>query len=155
MKCPRCASARVYPSRLRGAFERLRQKLTDRQPYRCHECSWRRWRDVEFLAPDPDVQPGVKGTKLDLSNVPFDLDIETNADGKQLVWVGQDAHAGIFVAIGRTVPSKVINSERSRLGIGLRRVPMLDLQKCVGCVRLEIQAVQQPGRQRECIDHGR
>ena len=57
MKCPRCASVRVYPSRLRNSFERLRQKLTDRQPYRCHECSWRRWREVEFLSPNPDVTP--------------------------------------------------------------------------------------------------
>jgi transposase-like protein len=57
MKCPRCASARVYPSRLRGSLERLRQKLTDRQPYRCHECSWRRWREVEFLGRNPDVHP--------------------------------------------------------------------------------------------------
>jgi hypothetical protein len=57
MKCPRCASARVYPSRLRNAFEELRQKLTDRQPYRCPECSWRKWRDVEFLSANPDVKP--------------------------------------------------------------------------------------------------
>ena len=57
MKCPKCASIRVYPSRLRGLRERLRQKLTDRQPYRCHECGWRRWRDVEFLGASPDVAP--------------------------------------------------------------------------------------------------
>lgn len=57
MKCPRCASARVYPSRLRGLLEGLRQKLTDRQPYRCHECGWRRWRAVEFLGRNLDVQP--------------------------------------------------------------------------------------------------
>ena len=49
MKCPRCASARVYPSRLR--------KVTDRQPYRCHECNWRKWREVEFLSANPDVSP--------------------------------------------------------------------------------------------------
>lgn len=57
MKCPRCASARVYPSRLRNGLERIRQKVTDRQPYRCHECSWRRWREVEFLSANPDVKP--------------------------------------------------------------------------------------------------
>ena len=57
MKCPRCASGRVYPSRLRNGLERLRQKVTDRQPYRCHECSWRQWRDVEFLSVNPDVKP--------------------------------------------------------------------------------------------------
>jgi hypothetical protein len=47
----------VYPSRLRGGVERLRQKLTDRQPYRCHECGWRRWREVEFLRANPNVSP--------------------------------------------------------------------------------------------------
>lgn len=57
MKCPRCKSARVYPSRLRNGLERLRQKLTDRQPYRCHECDWRKWREVEFLTVNPDVKP--------------------------------------------------------------------------------------------------
>jgi len=31
--------------------------MTDRQPYRCHECGWRKWRDVEFLSPSPDVKP--------------------------------------------------------------------------------------------------
>jgi hypothetical protein len=57
MKCPRCASVRVYPSRLRSGLERLRQKLTDKQPYRCHECNWRRWREVEFLSKNHDVRP--------------------------------------------------------------------------------------------------
>lgn len=57
MQCPACHSPRVYPSRLRGTWERLRQKVTDRQPYRCHECSWRAWRDVEFRTADPDVSP--------------------------------------------------------------------------------------------------
>ncbi|HEY2431984.1 MAG TPA: hypothetical protein VGI12_04850 [Vicinamibacterales bacterium] len=57
MKCPRCASTRVYPSRLRNNWERMRLKLTDRQPYRCHECDWRKWREVEFLSPSADVTP--------------------------------------------------------------------------------------------------
>jgi hypothetical protein len=57
MKCPRCKSVRVYPSRLRNSFERLRQKVTDRQPYLCHECDWRKWREVEFLTANPDVKP--------------------------------------------------------------------------------------------------
>jgi hypothetical protein len=57
MKCPKCASTRVYPSRLRGGLERLRQKVTERQPYRCHECDWRRWREVEFLGAAGEVKP--------------------------------------------------------------------------------------------------
>jgi hypothetical protein len=42
---------------MRNFAERLRQKMTDRQPYRCHECGWRRWCDVEFLSRNPDVGP--------------------------------------------------------------------------------------------------
>ena len=74
MKCPRCASARVYPSRLRSGLERLRQKLTDKQPYRCHECSWRKWREVEFLSANPDVRPEDlrTGHVLPLSNTEVD-----------------------------------------------------------------------------------
>jgi hypothetical protein len=43
MKCGSCGSTRVYPSRLRNILERLRQITTGRQPYRCHECGWRKW----------------------------------------------------------------------------------------------------------------
>lgn len=57
MKCAACGSTRVFPSRLRGGLERLRQTLTDKQPYRCHQCSWRRWRDVEIHADNADVRP--------------------------------------------------------------------------------------------------
>ena len=57
MKCPACGSARVYPSRLRNAFERLRQLATDTQPYRCHECGWRKWRALRVHPEGPDVHP--------------------------------------------------------------------------------------------------
>jgi len=57
MKCPACGSTRVFPSRLRNAMERLRQILSDRQPYRCHQCGWRKWRDVEVHPQSPDVRP--------------------------------------------------------------------------------------------------
>jgi hypothetical protein len=57
MKCPACGSARVYPSRLRNAFERLRQFVTDTQPFRCHECGWRKWREMRVHPYSPDVHP--------------------------------------------------------------------------------------------------
>jgi hypothetical protein len=47
----------VYPSRLRNAFETLRHRFTDKQPYRCHQCGWRRWRPIEMASPQPDVLP--------------------------------------------------------------------------------------------------
>jgi hypothetical protein len=57
MRCPACDSTRVFPSRLRGSFERLRQMITDKQPYRCHDCGWRRWRDLCVLPESPPVHP--------------------------------------------------------------------------------------------------
>lgn len=57
MKCPACGSTRVFPSRLRSRLERLRQVLTDKQPYRCHQCNWRKWKEVELQVDDADVRP--------------------------------------------------------------------------------------------------
>ena len=37
-----------------------------------------------YCNPDPDVEPGVAGTALNLSNVPFTVDVETNPDGSRL-----------------------------------------------------------------------
>lgn len=57
MKCPSCGSARVYPSHLRTTLERLRQMMTDKQPYRCHQCGWRKWGAVLLHSDGPDVSP--------------------------------------------------------------------------------------------------
>jgi transposase-like protein len=57
MQCPACGSPRVFPSRLRNVVERVRQMLTEKQPYRCHQCGWRRWRDVLVTDGGPDVHP--------------------------------------------------------------------------------------------------
>lgn len=57
MQCPSCGSARVYPSRLRNVVERLRQNLTDKQPFRCHQCGWRRWREVVVREEAAPVAP--------------------------------------------------------------------------------------------------
>lgn len=51
MKCVACGSPRVYPSRLRNAYERIREALTAKQPHRCHQCGRRAWADVEILKP--------------------------------------------------------------------------------------------------------
>jgi hypothetical protein len=57
MKCPACGSTRVFPSRARNLIERLRQNLTSTQPYRCHDCTWRKWGDVLIQPDTPDVHP--------------------------------------------------------------------------------------------------
>jgi hypothetical protein len=57
MNCPACQSTRVFPSRLRSGFERLRQLMTEKQPYRCHECGWRKWQEVRVHPDSPDVEP--------------------------------------------------------------------------------------------------
>ncbi|MEO8521571.1 MAG: hypothetical protein ABI603_09420 [Acidobacteriota bacterium] len=80
MQCPSCRSARVFPSQPRHALERLRRRLSDQQPYRCHQCGWRKWRDVELHPHSPDVDPDdlrtgrtpqpVSANDLDLLDVP-------------------------------------------------------------------------------------
>jgi len=57
MQCPSCGSARVYPSRLRNFVERVRQTVTDKQPFRCHECGWRQWRELIVYEQAAPVQP--------------------------------------------------------------------------------------------------
>ena len=38
-------------------FERLRQTMSDKQPYRCHECGLRKWREVRVHDDNQDVRP--------------------------------------------------------------------------------------------------
>jgi hypothetical protein len=57
MTCQSCGSVRVYPSRLRNLYERVRQGLTDKQPYRCHACGWRTWCEVRVHGEHPDARP--------------------------------------------------------------------------------------------------
>ena len=57
MDCPSCGSTRVYPSRLRNLLERIRQEMTGKQPYRCHNCEWRGWCTVPAHAEGPNAQP--------------------------------------------------------------------------------------------------
>jgi hypothetical protein len=47
-RCPACGSSRIYPSRLRNLRERFRHLVTGQQPYRCHQCNWRRWSQATF-----------------------------------------------------------------------------------------------------------
>jgi len=57
MTCPSCGSTRVFPSRLRNPIEAIRHRLTDKQPYRCHDCGWRRWQLFLIPSDHPDIQP--------------------------------------------------------------------------------------------------
>ena len=75
MKCPSCASARVYPSQLRGSYERLRHLATDKQPYRCHACGWRKWIEVHVHPDSPDVHPDdLRTGRVPKTVSPSDLD---------------------------------------------------------------------------------
>jgi hypothetical protein len=47
--CPACGSPRVFRSRTRTKFERLRRELTSKRPYRCHACNWRGWAPDNLL----------------------------------------------------------------------------------------------------------
>ena len=75
MKCPACDSTRVFPSRLRNSLERVRQMITDRQPYRCHECGWRKWLEVQIHPDSPDVRPeDLRTGRVSQPVLPSDLD---------------------------------------------------------------------------------
>lgn len=56
-RCPSCSSGRIYPSRLRSSFERMRRALTDRQPYRCHACGVRTWSEIDVPGDTTDASP--------------------------------------------------------------------------------------------------
>jgi predicted RNA-binding Zn-ribbon protein involved in translation (DUF1610 family) len=64
--CPACGSNRVFRSKTRTAFERVRRQFTMKRPYRCHACNWRGW------APDR-TQAVAAGDVLDAARVPPDL----------------------------------------------------------------------------------
>jgi DNA-directed RNA polymerase subunit RPC12/RpoP len=79
MKCIACGSPRVYPSRLRNAYERIRESLTAKQPHRCHECGRRAWADVEILKPGDDGASEIRPDDLRANHdappvAPQDLD---------------------------------------------------------------------------------
>ncbi len=83
MKCPACGSTRVFPSRLRNILEKIRQMLTEKQPYRCHQCGWRKWHEVWVHTDSPDVCPDDLRTGRVSSPVsPTDLDLLDNASLK-------------------------------------------------------------------------
>ncbi|MGI3781542.1 MAG: PQQ-dependent sugar dehydrogenase, partial [Janthinobacterium lividum] len=68
-----------------------------------------------YCNPDPDVDPGVKGSALDYSDRPFVRDVETNADGSKLdcsklppVEQGMGAHSaplGLSFTTGSGLPA--------------------------------------------------
>jgi hypothetical protein len=76
MKCAACGSTRVYPSRLRNVYERMRQAVTGQQPYRCHDCNWRKWGAVKVHADGtPETRPDDLRTGRDTAPVkPTELD---------------------------------------------------------------------------------
>ena len=84
MKCEKCGSSRVYPSRLRNTLERARQAVTGHQPYRCHNCDWRVWGEVKVPSSDGETKPDDLRTGRDSAPVnPGDLDqLDTIASQK-------------------------------------------------------------------------
>ena len=68
-----------------------------------------------YCNPDPDLEPGVRGSSLDYSNRPFVRDVQTNADGSKLdcstlppVEQGMGAHSaplGLSFTTGTGLPA--------------------------------------------------
>jgi hypothetical protein len=74
-RCPACASARIYPSRLRSPLERVRRALTERQPYRCHACAFRGWSEIHVPVDTADAHPDDLRTGVAAKPItPHDLD---------------------------------------------------------------------------------
>jgi hypothetical protein len=64
-KCPVCGSMKVYPSRHRNTWERVRQLFTEKRPYRCHACNRRQWASIEIrLLDQPDFLAQAAGPHL-------------------------------------------------------------------------------------------
>ena len=42
-QCPKCKSADIHRSRAKTRWERWRQRITEKRPYRCRGCNWRGW----------------------------------------------------------------------------------------------------------------
>jgi transposase-like protein len=79
-KCPACGSTRVFPSRVRNVLERIRQLLTEKQPFRCHQCSWRNWQVLRVHPVSPDVHPeDLRTGRVSEPVSPTDLDQLDNA----------------------------------------------------------------------------
>jgi hypothetical protein len=57
MTCTKCGSARVFPSRKRNIIEHVRHSLTGREPFRCHQCGLRTWRDPRVHEDAGDTRP--------------------------------------------------------------------------------------------------
>jgi len=82
--CRKCKSGQVHRSRSRGWWEKWRKEITGKRPYRCSQCKWRGWMDVdpqEFdratprpMAPDP---PNLKGTLLARGDRLLGMDLKT------------------------------------------------------------------------------
>lgn len=79
--CPACGSQRVYRSRTRSAFERIRRQVTMKRPYRCHNCDWRGWvaEAAQFVAPQKAAK--TPAAPPDLSAVDSAMEDAAKRDG--------------------------------------------------------------------------
>ena len=50
LTCPQCSGETLHHSRTRSWVERIRRRMTERVPFRCHGCGWRGW--LTELTPD-------------------------------------------------------------------------------------------------------
>jgi hypothetical protein len=68
-RCPECGSPRVFRSKTRSAFERLRRRFTVKRPYRCHECNWRGWALDGTQSVSPSDVPDAPSAPPDLGAI--------------------------------------------------------------------------------------
>ncbi|HNV01946.1 MAG TPA: hypothetical protein PLE61_07535 [Vicinamibacterales bacterium] len=79
--CPACGSRRVYRSRTRSVFERIRRQVTTKRPFRCHNCNWRGWVAEAARLVTPRQPAKASPPPPDLSAVDSALDGPAKRDG--------------------------------------------------------------------------
>ena len=78
--CPSCGSPRVFRSKTRTAFERLRRQFTMKRPYRCHACDWRGWAPDGTQAVAPADVIDAPAAPLDLAAIDSELEKKAKDD---------------------------------------------------------------------------
>ena len=102
MKCPACGSTRVFPSRLRNILERLRQMLTEKQPYRCHQCELAQVarglgppRQPRRASGRPSNRPGVRSRFPRTISISLDIAAQRNQPITLVPWLLSSAPCGV------------------------------------------------------------
>jgi len=49
--CPKCGEYAFHKSHTKNTYERIRKRILNQRPYRCHSCGYRAWIARNILKP--------------------------------------------------------------------------------------------------------